>query len=396
MILLYFLKRENASVRPRSIVLIILAGDFWQKNPPGGVSLAEQLVMADVPTDNTEKSEDPHSARAKGLNHFRQASRTILTEQMRAAEDPELQQHLEALRDTASQEPITASLLKRLQVISQEDIATNPKLRFAPIGVLSNFERHRFNHSQLLAWASYYDVPAFRWKLPIQGRWPEFHEERVLDQMYEDELGLWGYFARGAPVMLLDNVQPSKLLANGASGFLHSLSFLDDGENCAKVTAAQGFEGFITLDAPPHSINFQLHVAAHESTEGIESLMNDGTIVVPITFSDHKVPYTTTSLHSVLHNIPKKVFVTTHMVTLAFALTDFKVQGKTLDYFVVNLRPHAWFPHMDLRGFYVFLSRVRSFESLRLLSCGSKPQGLEVPLQIAAHSSTCNLDCWIQ
>ena len=36
-------------------------------------------------------------------------------------------------------------------------------------------------------------------------------------------------FARGAPAMLTENVQPTKLVVNGAYGYMHSLSFSEEG-----------------------------------------------------------------------------------------------------------------------------------------------------------------------
>ena len=71
-------------------VAIILAGDFWQKPPPNSVSLAELLAAHDAPHESPTIL-DPTSAAAKGLEHFRKARRTVLTQQMRASGDPTFQ-----------------------------------------------------------------------------------------------------------------------------------------------------------------------------------------------------------------------------------------------------------------------------------------------------------------
>ena len=60
------------------------------------------------------------------------------------------------------------------------------------------------------------------------------------------------------------------------------------------------------------------------------------------------------------------------MITLGFALTDYKLQGKTLKYLILNLTKYSWPPHMDLKGLYVLLSRVKEFGHLRLLNGVSK------------------------
>ena len=56
------------------------------------MSLAEMLAASDIPGLVLKKPIDLESIRAKGLAIFRQARRTVLTQQMRAAEDPEFQE----------------------------------------------------------------------------------------------------------------------------------------------------------------------------------------------------------------------------------------------------------------------------------------------------------------
>ncbi len=66
------------------------------------------------------------STRAKGLALFRQARRTVLTEQMRAADDPAIQEELLHLRDTAKDVPVPASLLDALREVSASDVDEDP------------------------------------------------------------------------------------------------------------------------------------------------------------------------------------------------------------------------------------------------------------------------------
>eukprot|EP00959_Pyramimonas_sp_CCMP1952_P264248 5526089-Pyramimonas_sp.AAC.1 len=39
----------NEPDAPFGGIAVILAGDFWQKPPPGGISMAEQLAASEVP-----------------------------------------------------------------------------------------------------------------------------------------------------------------------------------------------------------------------------------------------------------------------------------------------------------------------------------------------------------
>ena len=52
------------------------------------------LAATDILGLHAHKCMDPMSNRAKGLEHFRQARRTVLTQQMRAADDPDFQKEL--------------------------------------------------------------------------------------------------------------------------------------------------------------------------------------------------------------------------------------------------------------------------------------------------------------
>ena len=44
-----------------------------------------------------------------------------------------------------------------------------------------------------------------------------------------------------------------------------------------------------------------------------------------------------------------------------------KVQGKTLDFLTMSIASRPFPPHVDMKGFYVMISRVRSGDSLRIL-----------------------------
>ena len=56
-----------------------------------------------------------------------------------------------------------------------------------------------------------------------------------------------------------------------------------------------------------------------------------------------------------------------HQYQLAFALTDFKLQGRTLRKLILSICKRSKPPWMTLSCFYVLISRVRTFEGLRLL-----------------------------
>ena len=191
-------------------------------------------------------------------------------------------------------------------------------------------------------------------------------DEHTVEELYNHEPGLWGYFARGAPAMLTENIQPAKHLANGTWGFLHSLTFETTPQALQESHSSTTFS-IITLDAPPLTVNFQLKLPQGDSGDGIDSLVED-CIVVPVKVSQHRFQVDTNSLYAILNNVPKSVHYRSHAITLAFAVTDYKLQGKTLDDLILSINPRSLPPHLDLKGFYVLVSRVRKLKGLHLLA----------------------------
>ena len=58
--------------------------------------------------------------------------------------------------------------------------------------------------------------------------------------------------------------------------------------------------------------------------------------------------------------MPPKLNVKRHEIDLAFAVTDYKVQGKTLDYIILSIGPRdGLMPHLSLTDVYTLASRVR-------------------------------------
>ena len=104
-----------------------------------------------------------------------------------------------------------------------------------------------------------------------------------------------------------------------------------------------------------------------DSGDGIDNLVTD-CIVVPVRVSKHKLELDTHSLYAILNDFPKSVHCHCHALALAFAVTDYKLQGKTLDDLILSINPRSLPPHLDLKSFYVLVSRVRKLKGLHLLA----------------------------
>ena len=191
--------------------------------------------------------------------------------------------------------------------------------------MLSNFERHHLNRKQAEAFARAHNLPLVLWRLPLTGRASELLDDTMLHDLYENEPGLWGAFVRGAPAMLTQNIQPTKFLVNGASGYMHSLSF--PGQEPAELAPQASTSGYrrVILDEPPLTMNFQLTLPESDDGVGIETLVEDA-VVVPIIKSRHAEPYNTSSLWACMKHVPKTLRFHDHPVDLPFAVTVFRLQ----------------------------------------------------------------------
>ncbi len=73
------------------------------------------------------------------------------------------------------------------------------------------------------------------------------------------------------------------------------------------------------------------------------------------------------SMYAAQQGIARHVSVKRHPYDLAFALTDYKLQGRTLPKLIISVCKRHRMPWMTLQAFYVLVSRTTSMAGLRLL-----------------------------
>ena len=78
-------------------------------------------------------------------------------------------------------------------------------------------------------------------------------------------------------------------------------------------------------------------------------------------------------LHYLLHErITKKSRYHGHAVALAFAVTDYKLQGQTKDKLILSIALRLFPPHLDLKSFYVDVSRVHTKNNIARAQAASQ------------------------
>ena len=90
-------------------------------------------------------------------------------------------------------------------------------------------------------------------------------------------------------------------------------------------------------------------------------------MVISIGIGDAPVEHAMTSSYVADAGIPEHFKLIKHEVDLGFAFTYFKVQGRTLDYFILCLAKRSFPPHFTINSFAMLYSRVHTGKELFVL-----------------------------
>ncbi|KAF9495766.1 hypothetical protein BDN71DRAFT_1390893 [Pleurotus eryngii] len=154
--------------------------------------------------------------------------------------------------------------------------------------------------------------------------------------------------------MVLLNISTESDLANGSRGIVTDI-FLDSREGDLKVDA-----GVVKLRYPPACVVFKLDHLSFPCFEGL------GPNEIPIFPSETTFKFTTGTGNKITAKRRQLA------LTPAYAFTDYKAQGQTIEYVIVDL-DESTKNSLDPFHAYVALSRSRGRSTLRLLR-GFRPE----------------------
>lgn len=163
-------------------------------------------------------------------------------------------------------------------------------------------------------------------------------------------------------------------MANGGPGLQDSLTF-HGGTLPEAVRDAFAGGKYVELEIDvPYAVNVRVsggtwHGEKLDDLSGLVPSSSDDIVIVPVLFLKKKpVEVALRSFYAAQHNLPAKLKVHVHHFTLAFALTDFKLQGRTLNRLIISiLRRPKCSPPLNMNAFYVLVSRLRAQSGLRIL-----------------------------
>jgi hypothetical protein len=361
-------------------------GDMFQNPPVKGNPW--YMAMAKTVSPHNRPAGGVNGAIAKSVDLLRDMPRYELTSLMRSRHDPIFQEAMTALRDTTVAAPLTQQIVNRLQPLTGEDIAADASWRFAPIGVISNAERELFNKLQIEAFAVHFRRPILRWRRTLE---PVFRPASAAEHemLFRAEDNLHQLWVEGGPALLTENVASTRGVVNGTMAIMHHpvwVGGLPDVVSAA-VNAALTSPQPVYVDVPTPAYvimrigngggqNYRWHGSKLPDLDGRlpplasaleDPLQDDRDQLVALPYGGEPEKVTLRSTQALAQ--PRlEVQASAFAYSVAFALTDFKLQGRTMSKLVLSLSPRDGVPQFTMQGVYVFLSRVCGFDGLRTIA----------------------------
>ena len=381
-------------------LIVLLAGDNSQKRPCGGMPWYNTLVKYIM---DPQSFGDTKNATHVGVTSLASARRWNLVRNMRAHRDRDFASDQEKMRDVNNANPITQAFLDSIKVLSAKDVAVDPAWAFAPIGVVSRTERDHINRLQIERFAKFFNLPLVRWRLELYNN-AVLADVDDIDDIYDNEPTLWGYFVRGAPCLLTKQIKSVRRLVNTTPCLMEDLIFGEYGmpENLAAAYETGGFQ-IVTLDDTdrPHAVivrvgntkkknpekndpppytwhGVPLDDISHTLVDFVDRKPSENNFVdnqlVPLLIGSNQNIVKLRSILAATQGVDADPVVRDFPLILAFAITDFKLQGRSLPKLIINLPNARVPPYMDVVSFYVLISRVFEREGLRWLLHDTKAQ----------------------
>ena len=325
---------------------LLLVGDHHQlpaiKATPWYRSLVEDANPGGRSMYNGADAPVPGSPSQMGLRLLETARRWTLTRLMRAAGDDAFIDAQKRMRRTDVAQPIDQALLAQLYPLSAADVLADEEWLFAPMAVLTQLERDHWNVAQAEAFAKTFGLPLFKWKLKIADNEVD---EKLHVGLYKEEPTLWGWYVRGAPVLLTENVKSTRGLVNGTPGVLDSLTFKGEGTDVAidaqleqardaeRQSAQPGGYVGVAIEVPrPTAVHIRVGGGKwHGVDMDVTAADIDGEPVVPLLVHKDQQKVVLRGAYAAIEGAPKESTVKMHAFMFASGLERSGVQGGRAD-----------------------------------------------------------------
>ena len=198
--------------------------DFCQLPPvPPAEPLYSALIKSIIKPITLNSKSTSTGPKIEGAPLFATFIKIELTQQMRAANDPQHMAFLNELR-SSSLDPNKRSLqnLRHLKFLTKQDIDNNSSWINALIVVTSNEQRYRINDQQSIALSRNNKCPRIIWFQEILGIVSSGIDTQQVNYLYATCPRFKGIFVEGASGFLMQNINPKRGLSNGTPITFHS------------------------------------------------------------------------------------------------------------------------------------------------------------------------------
>jgi hypothetical protein len=292
----------------------------------------------------------------------------------RAENDPKHAEYVAQLHRGCAIDP--AELLSRYKLLSTTDMVDDVTWRFATVIVPNNRERIDIIARTIVDFAKHTGQPVVRWQCNIKCWTGAPMDDDLRKQAMEDPC-FWQYFATWADGICNDNLSVNINLTNGAPIRLYSLTFATKQQRLdyedMRDRAQPG--DIITLQAPPLSVNVipwpDSTTEEHKKYDAysIERALPTRQPVIPISAQSHsKTPSPVAVYDGEGWFTTKAIVVPEIPFDLAYAMTSFKAQGRTLPRVILSLA-HRFgsYNNFSFHEILVAISRVKMGDDIRII-----------------------------
>ena len=280
------------------------------------------------------------------------------------------------------------------------DPVAGDEWRDALVVVQRNSVRHVVNRTYAEAFALRTQQPLFAWvpEWTAPGRTvadlPPALANALRTKIRRDHAEL---FVRGAPAVVDENICVALGIANGTPARLHALVFRDEAR-CAAVEQLRDSTpsgSVVWLPFPPDAVLVRVEGADDLHLPGLEPG------VVPLTINPRSQGETVDVQRAFPpgqrpHNRSERMLqvkLQRFPVELGFAVTVYKVQGKTLSRIVLHLSPVPNGQKLSMQAALVMMTRTPATEGIRVLSAGRSDADI-VPAALFDTARALDLPSW--
>jgi len=324
-----------------------------------------------------------------GAALFKQFQVYQLTQQMRAAGDSLHQTHLQTIRSLLPRRfsPSLRDVVERLVPLSVDDVIRDPLWADpAEVRVLvtSNRLRARLNRALAVEYARQRNRLVIAWRLPFT---PETLERlqrgsrgQTTEQFLREEFAelipeLTVHFVEGAPCQVLANFNPGRGVANGTSGYFHSLCLDEASTACVEDALARNLAPGTVVLLPSHPLAVNVDMVKPGSlVDSLRPEVRD--VLEPLSVVPGRVVISIAALSPRLTSRvgrPPAGFSKSDLlfreaaVDTLFACTTWKAQSLTLLRVIAHMAA-GMLPRATLAIFYTNISRTPAAAGFRLMT----------------------------